>query len=48
MLEFASAKGIGAGLLSMDIGFNLYILDFYVPMLIVTHVMIIILFMKSK
>ncbi len=44
----ASVKGIGAGLLNMDMGFNLYILNFYVPMLIVTHVMIILLMVKKK
>lgn len=44
----ASAKGIGAGLLNMGIGFNLYILNFYVPMLIVTHIMIVLLLIKKK
>ena len=44
----ASAKGIGAGLLEMDMGFNLYILNFYVPMLIVTHIMIVLLLIKKK
>ena len=44
----ASAKGIGTGLLEMDIGFNLYILNFYVPMLIVTHIMIIMLLMRKR
>ncbi len=38
---WATKTGIGAGLLDMGMGFNLYILNFYVPMLIVTHVMII-------
>ncbi|MGI9551097.1 MAG: hypothetical protein ACR2MT_07850, partial [Aurantibacter sp.] len=37
----ASYKGISAGLLDIPIGFNLYILNFYVPMLIVTHILII-------
>ncbi len=44
----ASAKGIGAGLLDMDMGFNLYILNFYVPMLIVTHIMIVLLLIRQK
>lgn len=44
----ASAKGIGAGLLDMDMGFNLYILNFYVPMLIVTHIMIVLLLIRKK
>ncbi len=44
----ASAKGIGAGLLDMDMGFNLYILNFYVPMLIITHIMIVLLLIKKK
>ncbi len=43
----ASAKGIGAGLIDMSMGFNLYILNFYVPMLIVTHIMIVLLLMKK-
>ncbi len=45
----ASIQGIRAGLLDMPIGFNLYILNFYVPLLIVTHVIIIrILLRKSR
>jgi hypothetical protein len=44
----ASVKGIGAGLLEMNMGFNLYILNFYVPMLIVTHIMIVMLLIKKK
>ena len=44
---FASVKGVGAGLLEMDMGFNLYILNFYVPMLIVTHIMIVLLVIKK-
>ena len=44
---FASIKGISAGLLEMDMGFNLYILNFYVPMLIVTHIMIVLLMIKK-
>ena len=44
----ASAKGIGAGLLDMDMGFNLYILNFYVPMLIVTNIMIVLLLIRKK
>ncbi len=43
----ASAKGIGAGLLNIDMGFNLYILNFYVPMLIVTHIMIALLLARK-
>lgn len=47
-VAIASAKGIGAGLLDMSIGFNLYILNFYVPMLIVTHVLIIKVLLKNQ
>lgn len=43
----ASTRGIGAGLLDMELGFNLYILNFYVPMLIVTHVMILMLLVRK-
>lgn len=45
-VAFASFKGISAGLLDLPIGFNLYILNFYVPMLIVTHILIIRLLTK--
>ena len=38
---WATKTGMQAGMLDHFIGFNLYILNFYVPMLIVTHVMII-------
>ena len=44
----ASAKGIGAGLLDLPIGFNLYILNFYVPMLIVTHILILRILTKKE
>ncbi|WP_420316084.1 hypothetical protein [Ekhidna sp.] len=47
-VALASAKGIGAGLLDIPMGFNLYILNFYVPMLIVTHFMIILLLTKRS
>lgn len=47
-LILASVKGIGAGLLDLPMGFNLYILNFYVPMLIVTHIMIILFLMKRN
>jgi hypothetical protein len=43
----ASVRGIGAGLLDMHMGFNLYILNFYVPALIVTHIMIVILLLRK-
>ena len=46
-VALASATGIGAGLLDMEIGFNLYILNFYVPMLIVSHILIIKLLLKK-
>ena len=44
----ASVKGIGAGLLNLDMGFNLYILNFYVPMLIITHILIVLIMIKQK
>ena len=44
----ASVRGIGAGLLDMDMGFNLYILNFYVPALIITHIMIVILLLRKS
>jgi len=44
----ASVRGIGAGLLDMHMGFNLYILNFYVPMLIVTHMMIVLVLLKNR
>ena len=44
----ASAKGIGAGLLDLPIGFNLYILNFYVPLLIVTHILILRILTKKE
>jgi len=44
----ASVRGIGAGLLDMHMGFNLYILNFYVPMLIVTHIMIVLVLLKNR
>ncbi len=44
----ASVRGIGAGLLDMDMGFNLYILNFYVPALIVTHIMIVTLLLRKS
>ena len=44
----ASYKGIMAGLIDMSIGFNLYILNFYVPMLIVTHVLIIKILLRKE
>ena len=37
----ATYTGISVGLLDTALGFNLYILNFYVPMLIVSHVLII-------
>ena len=40
-IMLASSVCISAGVLHKDLGFNLYILNFYVPMLIVTHIMII-------
>lgn len=44
----ASAKGIGAGLVNLPLGFNIYILNFYVPMLIVTHILIIKILLKKN
>ena len=44
----ASVRGIGAGLLDMHMGFNLYILNFYVPALIITHIMIVILLLRKS
>lgn len=37
----AGARGVGARLYEYELGFNWYILNFYVPALIVTHVMIL-------
>lgn len=37
----AGARGVGARRYQYDIGFNWYVLNFYVPALIVTHVMIL-------
>ena len=44
----ASFAGIQAGVFDVDIGFNLYILNFYVPMLIVSHVLIIGLLLRAR
>jgi hypothetical protein len=40
-IVLATSVGISAGFLRKDLGFNLYILNFYVPMLIVTHILIL-------
>ena len=37
----ATAKGVGAQLYTYPLGWNWYILNFYVPMLIVSHIMIV-------
>lgn len=37
----ALVKGVGAQLYTYPLGFNWYILNFYVPMLIVSHVMMV-------
>mgnify|MGYP001219281173 CR=1 FL=1 len=44
----ASFAGIQAVVFDVDIGFNLYILNFYVPMLIVSHVLIIGLLLRAR
>jgi len=40
-LVFATYKAVGAEVYRLYMGWNWYILNFYVPMLIVTHVMIL-------
>jgi hypothetical protein len=40
-LVFATYKAVGAEVYRFYMGWNWYILNFYVPMLIVTHVMIL-------
>src|SRR2546428_7078971 len=40
-LIFATYKAVGAQVYAMSLGWNWYILNFYVPMLIVTQVMIL-------
>ena len=44
----ALLSGIGAELYQYELGFNWYILNFYVPMLIVTHIMIIYYLIKKR
>ena len=44
----ASFTGIQAGALDLYMGFNLYILNFYVPMLIVSHITIIKLLLNNN
>lgn len=44
----ATLSGIQAGALDLAMGFNLYILNFYVPMLIVTHVLILMYLIKAR
>lgn len=43
----AMSQGIGAELYKYPLGFNWYILNFYVPALIVTHIMIVHRLVKS-
>ena len=43
----SSIKGVGGDLLNMPMGFNLYILNFYVPMIIVSHVLIAKILLKK-
>ena len=38
---YATWKAVGARVFAMSLGWNWYILNFYVPMLIVTQVMIV-------
>jgi hypothetical protein len=40
-LAFATYKAVGAQMYRFYMGWNWYILNFYVPMLVVTHVMIV-------
>ena len=40
-LVFATMKAVGAQMYMMALGWNWYILNFYVPMLVVSHVMIL-------
>lgn len=40
-IAFAMWKGIGARLYTYPLGFNWYILNFYVPVLLVTHIMMV-------
>lgn len=47
-IAIATKTGIEAGSLDKYMGFNLYILNFYVPMLIVSHVLIIKYLLKKQ
>jgi hypothetical protein len=40
-LVFATMKAVGVQMYTMALGWNWYILNFYVPMLVVSHVMIL-------
>lgn len=44
----SAVTGIGIGATAMEIGFNLYVLNFYVPMLIVSHVMIVLILLRKQ
>lgn len=47
-LVFATIKAVGAQMYAFAMGWNWYILNFYVPMLIVGHVMIVRLLTRTR
>ena len=47
-IVIAFLTGLATRVLEMEIGFNLYIVNFYMPMVIVSHVLIIMLLVKKK
>ena len=46
-IVLALIQGVGAGLYQYDLGFNWYILTYYVPVLVVTHVMMLRMLIKK-